>query len=95
MHSRDATDRGVTIFRNLVRKGIHARASRNAPIPSPADARIRLLPWVQIVKIRSRFIMDRGHEAILPLVDELRTLLPEHRMEWTVDRETGQAIAAI
>ena len=24
--------------------------------------------------------MDRGHEAILPLVDELRTLLPEHRL---------------
>ena len=24
--------------------------------------------------------MDRGHEAILPLVDELRTLLPDHRM---------------
>ncbi|MEY9521692.1 molybdenum storage protein [Bradyrhizobium japonicum] len=24
--------------------------------------------------------MDRGHEAILPLVDELRSLLPEHRL---------------
>ena len=40
---------------------------------------IRLLPWVQVVKIGGRSIMDRGHEAILPLVDELRTLLPEHR----------------
>src|ERR1700741_1201284 len=39
---------------------------------------IRLLPWVQVVKIGGRSIMDRGHEAILPLVDELRTLLPEH-----------------
>jgi molybdenum storage protein len=41
---------------------------------------IRLLPWVQVVKIGGRSIMDRGAEAILPLVDELRTLLPEHRL---------------
>jgi molybdenum storage protein len=39
-----------------------------------------LLPWVQVIKIGGRSIMDRGHEAILPLVDELRTLLPEHRL---------------
>jgi molybdenum storage protein len=41
---------------------------------------IRLLPWLQVVKIGGRSIMDRGHEAILPLVDELRSLLPEHRL---------------
>ena len=40
----------------------------------------RLLPWVQVVKIGGRSIMDRGHEAILPLVGELRTLLSEHRL---------------
>lgn len=34
---------------------------------------IRLLPWLQVVKIGGR-LMDRGAEAILPLVDELRTL---------------------
>jgi len=39
-----------------------------------------LLPWVQVIKIGGRSIMDRGHEAILPLVDELRALLPEHRL---------------
>jgi len=41
---------------------------------------IRLLPWLQVVKIGGRSIMDRGRDAILPLVDELRTLLPEHRL---------------
>src|SRR5689334_6322022 len=41
---------------------------------------IKLLPWLQVVKIGGRSIMDRGHEAILPLVNELRTLLPEHRL---------------
>src|SRR6202021_3265084 len=41
---------------------------------------IRLLPWLQVVKIGGCSIMDRGPEAILPLVDELRRLLPEHRL---------------
>src|SRR5215471_19180492 len=41
---------------------------------------IRFLPWVKVVKIGGRPIMDRGPEAILPLVEELRTLLPEHRL---------------
>jgi molybdenum storage protein len=41
---------------------------------------IRILPWLQVVKIGGRSIMDRGAEAILPLVDEIRRLLPEHRL---------------
>ena len=41
---------------------------------------IRILPWLQVVKIGGRSIMDRGPEAILPVVDELRRVLPEHRL---------------
>ena len=41
---------------------------------------IRLLPWLQVVKIGGRSIMDRGPAAILPIVAELRSLLPEHRL---------------
>jgi molybdenum storage protein len=41
---------------------------------------IRILPWVQVVKIGGCSVMDRGPEAILPIVDELRKLLPEHRL---------------
>jgi molybdenum storage protein len=40
---------------------------------------IRLLPWLQVVKIGGR-IMDRGTPAILPLVEEIRKFLPEHRL---------------
>lgn len=40
---------------------------------------IRLLPWLQVIKIGGH-LMDRGADAILPLVDELRKLLPEHRL---------------
>ena len=41
---------------------------------------IRLLPWVQVVKIGGRSIMDRGADAILPIVEELRKLMQEHRL---------------
>jgi len=41
---------------------------------------VRLLPWLQVVKIGGRSIMDRGKNAILPIVDEIRKLLPEHRL---------------
>jgi molybdenum storage protein len=41
---------------------------------------IRLLPWLQVVKIGGCSIMDRGHEAILPIVNEIRKILPEHRL---------------
>jgi molybdenum storage protein len=48
--------------------------------PVAGGCPIRLLPWLQVVKIGGGSIMDRGAEAILPIVDELRKLLPEHRL---------------
>src|ERR1700678_4008374 len=50
------------------------------PPPIAGGRPIRLLPWLQVIKIGGRSIMDRGRDAILPLVDELRKLLPEHRL---------------
>lgn len=47
------------------------------PVERPV---IRILPWLTVVSIGGRTIIDRGRDAILPLVDELRALLPEHRM---------------
>src|ERR1700739_3421438 len=41
---------------------------------------IRLLPWVQVVKMGGRSTMDRGAARPLPIVDKLRKLLPEHRL---------------
>src|SRR6202044_3605681 len=52
----------------------------NLTRPIAGGRPIRLLPWVQVVKIGGRSIMDRGAEAILPIVDELRKLLQEHRL---------------
>lgn len=41
---------------------------------------IALLPWLNVVVIGGRSIMDRGRDAVVPVVDELRAALPEHRM---------------
>ncbi|MGH3871069.1 MAG: molybdenum storage protein subunit alpha [Pseudonocardiaceae bacterium] len=47
------------------------------PIDRPV---IPLLPWLNVVVIGGRSIMDKGRDAVLPVVDELRSALPEHRM---------------
>jgi molybdenum storage protein len=52
----------------------------NLTHPVAGGRPIRILPWLQVVKIGGCSIMDRGPEAILPIVQELRTLLPEHRL---------------
>src|SRR3984957_2400796 len=41
---------------------------------------LRLLSWGQVGKIGGRSIMDRGADAILPIVDELRKLMQEQRL---------------
>ncbi|WP_244592435.1 hypothetical protein [Azospirillum palustre] len=41
---------------------------------------VRLLPWLQVVKIGGRSILDRGAEVIFPIVKEVRELLPEHHL---------------
>jgi len=41
---------------------------------------IKLLPWLQVIKLGGRSIFDRGRDAILPIVEEIRKVLPEHRL---------------
>ena len=41
---------------------------------------VRLLPWLKVVSIGGRSIMDRGRDAVLPVVEQLRAALPEHRL---------------
>jgi molybdenum storage protein len=47
------------------------------PIDRPV---VRLLPWLNVVAIGGRSIIDRGSAAIEPVVAELRAALGEHRM---------------
>jgi molybdenum storage protein len=41
---------------------------------------VRLLPWLNIVAIGGRSIIDRGREALEPIVEVLRGALADHRM---------------
>jgi molybdenum storage protein len=41
---------------------------------------IRLLPWLKVVTIGGRSIIDRGRDAILPVVGELSDALAEHKL---------------
>ncbi|MGH8990881.1 MAG: molybdenum storage protein subunit alpha [Acidimicrobiia bacterium] len=53
---------------------------RDLVAPVTARPPIRLLPWLNVVKVGGRSIMDRGRDAILGVVAELRQALPEHRL---------------
>jgi molybdenum storage protein len=41
---------------------------------------VRLLPWLSVVTLGGRSIIDRGAEAIGPIVEVLRAAMAEHRM---------------
>ena len=41
---------------------------------------IRILPWLNVVKIGGHSIIDQGRETVLPVVDELTEALAEHRL---------------
>src|SRR5437660_8999213 len=49
------------------------RATENTP-------NYRILPWVNVVKIGGQSIMDRGREAVYPLVEEIVSNLKYHKM---------------
>lgn len=47
------------------------------PVERPV---IRMLPWLNVVAIGGSAIIDKGRDTLVPVVDELRALLPAHRM---------------
>jgi molybdenum storage protein len=76
----DKTDKTDNIKHVLSPLASQTLLDRELTRPVAGVRPIRILPWLQVVKIGGRSIMDRGAEAILPIVDELRKLLPEHRL---------------
>ncbi len=47
------------------------------PIDRPV---VRILPWLHVVAIGGRSIVDRGIDVVGPVVEELRSAMAEHRM---------------
>lgn len=50
------------------------------PVQSQPLRAYPILPWASVVKIGGQSIMDRGSEAVLPLVDEIVRNLSTHKM---------------
>ncbi|HEX4345206.1 MAG TPA: hypothetical protein VHZ31_06550 [Solirubrobacteraceae bacterium] len=48
--------------------------------PADSDSVMRLLPWLHVVTIGGRSIMDRGREAVFPLIDELRAAFADTKL---------------
>ncbi|HEY8202480.1 MAG TPA: molybdenum storage protein subunit alpha [Actinomycetota bacterium] len=53
---------------------------RDLVLPVTDREPIRLLPWLGVVKLGGRSIMDRGPEAVSAVVSELKEALTEHRL---------------
>ena len=41
---------------------------------------IRLLPWLHVVTLGGRSIIDRGRDALEPVIDELRAAFADHKL---------------
>jgi molybdenum storage protein len=54
----------------------------NPELVAPATSKSvrRLLPWLKVIKIGGHSIMDRGAEAVLPVVEELAAAFADHRL---------------
>jgi molybdenum storage protein len=63
---------------------------RELVLPATSRPIIRMLPWLHVVSIGGRSIMDRGRDAVLPVVEELRAAYAKKRMLIT----TGPGIRA-
>ena len=53
---------------------------RDLVLPATGRPVIKLLPWLKVVKIGGHSIMDRGRDAILPVVDELVEAFVDHKL---------------
>jgi molybdenum storage protein len=61
----------------LMRQTLLDRDLVKAAIDRPT---VRMLPWLHVVTIGGRSIMDRGRDAVVPVVDELRAALGTYKM---------------
>ena len=77
-----AADAGTPFATKDVQSALMRQTLLDRELVRPVTQRpvIRLLPWLKAVTIGGRSIMDRGRDAILPVVAELREALAEDRL---------------
>ena len=67
----------TTLGQRLLAESLSDTALQAATAATPDYA---ILPWVNVVKIGGQSIMDRGRSAVAPLVEEIVSNLPRHKM---------------
>jgi len=67
----------TTLGQRLLVESLSDTALQAATAATPDYA---ILPWVNVVKIGGQSIMDRGRSAVAPLVEEIVSNLPRHKM---------------
>jgi molybdenum storage protein len=67
------TELGKRLVRESLSDPMLQRATEDTPD-------LALLPWVNVVKIGGQSIMDRGRNAVMPLIDEIVSNLSHHKM---------------
>jgi molybdenum storage protein len=73
-----ATEKDQKVVESLLAR--QTLLDEDLTLPATDREPIRLLPWLTVIKVGGRSIMDKGADAILPLVEELRKILPEHKL---------------
>src|SRR5215472_11297823 len=73
-----ADNSGLTeLGKRLISGSLSDTTLQRATEQSPDFA---ILPWVNVVKIGGQSIMDRGRNAVMPLIDEIVANLAHHKM---------------
>jgi len=67
----------TSLGKQLVSQSLSDTAVMRATEATP---NYNILPWVNVVKIGGQSIMDRGREAVYPLVEEIVSNLKTHKM---------------
>jgi molybdenum storage protein len=80
--TNDTPDPGTPFSTKDVPSALMRQTLLDRELIRPAGARpvIRLLPWLKVITIGGRSILDRGRDAILPVIAELREALVEDRL---------------
>jgi molybdenum storage protein len=77
-----ATDPGPSFATKDVPSALMRQTLLDRELVRPVSERavIRLLPWLKVITIGGRSIIDRGRDAVLPVVGELADALAEHKL---------------
>lgn len=65
--------RSLLMRESLIDKGVVAATDRAGPV-------VRMLPEAHVLKIGGRSIIDRGRQAVFPVVEELASVLQSQRL---------------